>query len=62
MRHNATGRIWIQPAFGEVVAGAHPGQTKALEQRGQVGHVLCSQSWTNKVTYVVATVTAKEGH
>eukprot|EP00975_Prorocentrum_lima_P040233 8448958-Prorocentrum_lima.AAC.1 len=34
MRHNSTGRLWSQPAGGEVVAVTRP----ALRPRGQVGH------------------------
>eukprot|EP00975_Prorocentrum_lima_P069436 12926405-Prorocentrum_lima.AAC.1 len=36
-RHNSAGRLWSQPAFGEVVAVTRPGPRKALEPRGQVG-------------------------
>eukprot|EP00975_Prorocentrum_lima_P070701 12933622-Prorocentrum_lima.AAC.1 len=36
MRHNSTGRLWSQPAFGELVAVARPGPNMALEARGQV--------------------------
>eukprot|EP00975_Prorocentrum_lima_P071037 12935409-Prorocentrum_lima.AAC.1 len=51
MRHNSTGRLWNQPAFGEVVPVTRPGPNKALQPRGQVGHYLYSQPWTNRVTY-----------
>eukprot|EP00975_Prorocentrum_lima_P068334 12920104-Prorocentrum_lima.AAC.1 len=53
MRHNSTGRLWTQPAFGELVAVTKPGPKKALEARGQVGYSLYSQSWTHRVTFVV---------
>eukprot|EP00975_Prorocentrum_lima_P023098 4860108-Prorocentrum_lima.AAC.1 len=33
MRRNSTGRLWSQPAFGEVVTVTKPGPKKAL--RGQ---------------------------
>eukprot|EP00975_Prorocentrum_lima_P020013 4211552-Prorocentrum_lima.AAC.1 len=35
MRHNSTGRLWSQPAFGELVAATKPGPRKALDARGQ---------------------------
>eukprot|EP00975_Prorocentrum_lima_P047450 9921081-Prorocentrum_lima.AAC.1 len=53
MRHNCTGRLWSQLECGEVVAVIKPGPKKALVPRGQVGHYLYCQSWTNKVTYVL---------
>eukprot|EP00975_Prorocentrum_lima_P017296 3658108-Prorocentrum_lima.AAC.1 len=53
MRHNSTAGLRSQPAFGEVVAVTRPGPKKALQPRGQVGHYLYSQSWTNNVTYVL---------
>eukprot|EP00975_Prorocentrum_lima_P014800 3139073-Prorocentrum_lima.AAC.1 len=53
MRHNSTGRLWSQPAFGELVAVTKPGPTKALEARGQAGYCLYSQSWANRVTCVL---------
>eukprot|EP00975_Prorocentrum_lima_P065192 12901997-Prorocentrum_lima.AAC.1 len=53
MRHNSTGRLRNQPAFGELVAATRPGPKKALETRGQVGYYLYSQSWTNRVTFVL---------
>eukprot|EP00975_Prorocentrum_lima_P063907 12894391-Prorocentrum_lima.AAC.1 len=53
MRHNSTGRLRSQPAFGGIAAMTRPGPKKALEPRGQVGRYLYSQSWTNKVTYVL---------
>eukprot|EP00975_Prorocentrum_lima_P064408 12897377-Prorocentrum_lima.AAC.1 len=55
MRHNSTRRLWNQPAFREVVAVTRPGPKKALEQKGQVGQYLYSQTWTNRVTYILAT-------
>eukprot|EP00975_Prorocentrum_lima_P042256 8879558-Prorocentrum_lima.AAC.1 len=55
MRHDSTGRLWNQLACGKVVAVTRPGPNKALEPRGQVGHYLYSQTWTNKYTYVLVT-------
>eukprot|EP00975_Prorocentrum_lima_P017802 3755368-Prorocentrum_lima.AAC.1 len=40
IKHNSTGRLWNQPAFGAVVAVTRPGPNKALEPRGLVGHYL----------------------
>eukprot|EP00975_Prorocentrum_lima_P061854 12882304-Prorocentrum_lima.AAC.1 len=37
MRHNSTGRLWRQPAFGEPVAVTKPGPKKVLEPRGPLG-------------------------
>eukprot|EP00975_Prorocentrum_lima_P021845 4602068-Prorocentrum_lima.AAC.1 len=48
LRHNSTGRLWRQPAFGKLVAVTKQGPKKALESRGQVGYYLHSQSWTNR--------------
>eukprot|EP00975_Prorocentrum_lima_P028508 5989730-Prorocentrum_lima.AAC.1 len=53
MRHNFTGRLWRQPAFGELVAVTKPGPKTALKSRGHVGYSLYSQSWTNRVTFVL---------
>eukprot|EP00975_Prorocentrum_lima_P038141 8020311-Prorocentrum_lima.AAC.1 len=53
MRHNSIGKLWGLPALGEVAAMTKPGPNKALEPRGQAGHYLSSQSWTNKVTFVL---------
>eukprot|EP00975_Prorocentrum_lima_P061292 12849436-Prorocentrum_lima.AAC.1 len=53
MRHNSTGRLWSQPAFGELVAVTKPGPMKALVARGQAGYCLYSQLWTNKVTFAL---------
>eukprot|EP00975_Prorocentrum_lima_P007485 1605617-Prorocentrum_lima.AAC.1 len=53
MRHNSTGRLGSQPAFGESVAVTKPGPKKALESRGHVGYYLYSQSWTNRVTFLL---------
>eukprot|EP00975_Prorocentrum_lima_P014500 3075178-Prorocentrum_lima.AAC.1 len=33
----------------------NPGPKKALDQRGQMGKLLYCQSWSNQVTYVLAT-------
>eukprot|EP00975_Prorocentrum_lima_P039043 8204232-Prorocentrum_lima.AAC.1 len=44
MRQNSIGRLWNQPALGEVVAVTRPGPKKALEPRGQVGHYPYSQT------------------
>eukprot|EP00975_Prorocentrum_lima_P017841 3763470-Prorocentrum_lima.AAC.1 len=33
MRHNSIGRLWSQPALGELVAVTKPGPKKALEAR-----------------------------
>eukprot|EP00975_Prorocentrum_lima_P058719 12313518-Prorocentrum_lima.AAC.1 len=35
MRHNSTGRLWSQPASGELVAVTKPGPKRVLEARGQ---------------------------
>eukprot|EP00975_Prorocentrum_lima_P065871 12906014-Prorocentrum_lima.AAC.1 len=56
MRHNSPGRLWNLPAFGEVVAVTRPGPKKA--PRGQVGHYLYTQTWTNRVTYALVTDSA----
>eukprot|EP00975_Prorocentrum_lima_P059911 12561437-Prorocentrum_lima.AAC.1 len=53
MRHNSTGRLCSQPAFGDLVAATKPGPKKALEARGKVGYYLYSRSWTNRVTFVL---------
>eukprot|EP00975_Prorocentrum_lima_P043112 9053544-Prorocentrum_lima.AAC.1 len=53
MRHRSTGRLWNQPAIGEIVAVARPGPKLSLEPRGQVGRYMRSQTWTHKVTYML---------
>eukprot|EP00975_Prorocentrum_lima_P040966 8604227-Prorocentrum_lima.AAC.1 len=53
MRRNSIGRLWSKAAFGEVVAVTRPRPKKALEPRGHAGHNLYSQSWTNKITYML---------
>eukprot|EP00975_Prorocentrum_lima_P054475 11423386-Prorocentrum_lima.AAC.1 len=35
MRRNSIGRLWSQPALGELVAVTKPGPRKALEARDQ---------------------------
>eukprot|EP00975_Prorocentrum_lima_P041370 8691882-Prorocentrum_lima.AAC.1 len=55
MRHTSTGKLWVQPAFGEVVAVTRPGPNKALGNRGQAGHYLYSQSWTKAITHILVT-------
>eukprot|EP00975_Prorocentrum_lima_P042633 8955335-Prorocentrum_lima.AAC.1 len=46
-------RLWSQPAFGELVAVTRPGQKKALKSKDHAGYYLYSQSWTNRVMFVL---------
>eukprot|EP00975_Prorocentrum_lima_P026108 5486792-Prorocentrum_lima.AAC.1 len=55
MRHPTAHQLWSLPAFVEIVAVTNPGPKKALDQRGQRGRFLYSQSWSNQVTYALTT-------